>query len=282
MGERALAVGLGTLAQFLGFVLAMVLGPALVVGNPALASYGSGVELLLKVHCGFTLASAAFCIMFLADRGTAGEAAALAPPTPIRVLFRSPDFRLMLGIFAAGLGILNALSGMEDAVAAHVGAVTSDGMLGASLIGGGIVGAIALPALSDFLHKRRPFLILCMCGMIPGVAGVAGMAWAGKVGADPGTAYLLAKVASGVLGFFLLGGGSIGFQYAAEVTHPAPEATSQGLLLLAGQVTGIIFMVAMGRPALLGPVLVGFTTLAALCGASSYFLKESPLVGQRP
>jgi len=43
-----------------------------------------------------------------------------------------------------------------------------------------------------------------------------------------------------VLGFFLMAGAPICFQYSAEVSYPAPEATSQGLLLLAGQISGII------------------------------------------
>jgi hypothetical protein len=199
--------------------------------------------------------------------------------SPIREVLRSRDFRLVMVLFAAGLGILNALSGMEDAVAAHIGAADSDGLLGACLIGGGIVGALVLPALSDHYRRRRAFLIVSLTGMVPGVAG---MAWAGRLASDPATAYLMAKIAAGLLGFFLLGGGSIGFQYAAEITHPAPEATSQGLLLLAGQVTGILFMVMMSRPSLLGPVLIGFTVLAALSGAATWLLRESPLVRRMP
>ena len=46
-------------------------------------------------------------------------------------------------------------------------------------------------------------------------------------------------------GFFLLGAGPIGFQYGAEVTFPAPEGTSNGLLLFMGQISGIIFIVTM-------------------------------------
>jgi hypothetical protein len=37
----------------------------------------------------------------------------------------------------------------------------------------------------------------------------------------------------------------VGFQYGAEITYPAPEGTSNGLLLLMGQVAGIIFILGM-------------------------------------
>jgi Kef-type K+ transport system membrane component KefB len=47
------------------------------------------------------------------------------------------------------------------------------------------------------------------------------------------------------MGFFLLSAGPIGFQYAAEVTYPTPEGTSNGLALMMGQISGIIFIFAM-------------------------------------
>jgi MFS family permease len=280
MGERALAVGLATLAQFLGIAGAMIVGPMLVVGDAGSAAYGTGVANLLRFHGAFTVAAGLLCLALVREPHGAAEARELQPvsATPLRDVLRSRDFRLTLVLFAAGLGILNALSGMEDAVAAHIGAMDSDGMLGACLIGGGIVGALILPALSDHYQRRRPFLILGLCGMVPGVAG---MAWAGRLAPDPASAYLLAKIAAAWFGFFLIGGGSIGFQYAAEVTQPAPEATSQGLLLLAGQVTGILFMVLMSRQALLGPTMVLFSVLAALSGAATWLLKESPLARGR-
>ena len=48
-----------------------------------------------------------------------------------------------------------------------------------------------------------------------------------------------------IMGFFLLAAGPIGFQYGAQVAYPAPEGTTTGLLLLIGQVSGIIFILAM-------------------------------------
>ena len=48
-----------------------------------------------------------------------------------------------------------------------------------------------------------------------------------------------------ILGFFLLSAGPIGFQYGAEITYPAPEGTSNGLLLMMGQISGILFILGM-------------------------------------
>jgi membrane protein implicated in regulation of membrane protease activity len=47
------------------------------------------------------------------------------------------------------------------------------------------------------------------------------------------------------MGFFLLSAGPIGFQYGAEIAYPAPEGTSNGLLLMIGQISGIAFIIGM-------------------------------------
>jgi hypothetical protein len=47
-----------------------------------------------------------------------------------------------------------------------------------------------------------------------------------------------------VLGFFLVSALPIGFQYAAEVTRPTPEGTSNGLMQLFGQ-GSVVFVYVM-------------------------------------
>ncbi|MDP3176545.1 MAG: MFS transporter [Spirochaetaceae bacterium] len=279
--ERGLAVALASLAQFLGIVLAMVLGPIIVDGDPASTLYGSGTDRLLLIY-GVGTATAAVVAAIIVKDGPAGSTREArrgvgSPVEGLRLLLASRDFRLLLVLFAAGLGIFNALSSLVDAVAAHIGVVDSDGMIGTVMIAGGIVGALVLPILSDAAARRKPFLTLCMAGMIPGVAGLA---WARIIAPDPGSAYLVAKVASGILGFFVMAAGPIGFQYAAEIGRPAPESTSQGLLLLVGQATGIGFMALMGTPGLMGPTLAIFVGFAALCFAGTFLLKESTLLDE--
>ena len=52
------------------------------------------------------------------------------------------------------------------------------------------------------------------------------------------------------MGFFLISVAPIGMQYVAEVTYPAPEGTSNGLIQFAGQVSVIYvyIMEAMKSP----------------------------------
>jgi hypothetical protein len=83
-----------------------------------------------------------------------------------------------------------------------------------------------------------------------------------------------------VLGFFLLAAGPIGYQYAAEITYPAPEGTSNGLLILMGQISGIIFI--LGMDSLKSPAtgsmtasMIGLVVLMVVGLAISTRLKES-------
>jgi hypothetical protein len=86
-------------------------------------------------------------------------------------------------------------------------------------------------------------------------------------------------------GFFLLSTGPIGFQYGAEITYPVSEGTSNGFLLLMGQVSGIAIIFGMDsfkssvtgsmtRPLI---VLIIFMFLSILCATR---LRESSLLSR--
>ena len=102
------------------------------------------------------------------------------------------------------------------------------------MIVGGIIGAVVIPLLSDHYRKRTPYLILAVIG-----------ATLGLIGLTFGTSYWFLLLSAFLFGFFLLSAGPVGFQYGAEVTHPAPEGTSNGLLLLMGQISGIVFILGL-------------------------------------
>ena len=92
--------------------------------------------------------------------------------------------------------------------------------------------------------------------------------------------YLLALFSSFVLGFFVMSAGPIGFQYAAEVTFPTPESSSQGILLLSGQITGIIFtqLMSIQQNAYLGTMMIIYFALSIVAFVTVLFLHESPMI----
>ena len=123
---------------------------------------------------------------------------------------------------------------IEDILRPHGFSSVQAGISGGVMIAGGIVGALIIPTLSDRFHRRVPFIMVALVG-----------AAAGLIGITYAHSYWFLLTCSAILGFFLLSSGPIGFQYGAEITYPTPEGTSNGLLLMMGQVSGIIFIIAM-------------------------------------
>jgi hypothetical protein len=93
-----------------------------------------------------------------------------------------------------------------------------------------------------------------------------------------GQSYAGMLASAAVVGCFLLGAsGPIGFQYAAEVSHPAPESMSQGIVLLAGQVSGALFVVGMNGAGT-RPFMIAFVVLGLVSVVLSLQLRESKIL----
>ena len=264
--ERATASGLGSLAMYLGIFLGLALTPYLVLHM--------GIVSMLMVYGVATVAAALIFFFFSRERPA-------TPPCPpgmearslvfdgFKQIFRRRDFILLLIIFFIGLGAFNAVTTwIEDIVRPNGFTSTQAGMIGGLMIVGGIVGALVIPMISDHLRKRIPFILIALVGATLGLAGIT-----------YATTYWLLMTASFVMGFFLLSAGPIGFQYGAEITYPIPEGTSNGLLILMGQISGIAFIFAMDsfRSPVNGSMAASLLVLIGLMAVGlvlAFFLKE--------
>ena len=269
-GERATASGLGTLALYLGPLAAMLLSPHLFLR--------SGMKGMLLIY-GAAMAAAAVLFLVVAREH---------PPTPagsdervlmfdgLKMMLRRRDFLLLLVIFFIGLGLFNSVSTwVEDIIRPRGFTISQAGGLGALTLAGGIAGAVVIAMISDKARRRKPFIVLALAGLLPGLFG---MTYA--------TAVWLLYVSGFAFGFFLLSAGPIAFQYAAEITHPAPEGTSNSLLILMGQVSGVAFILGMDAlkdPAtgsMTRPLLLQAALIVVAIGLAAV-LRESPVAGKR-
>ena len=267
--ERATQAGLSVLAQFVGIIIAMVLTP------PLFKMYG--MEKMLMIYGFVTLAGAVIFILFNKEH----------PPTPpcppghderiavfagLKHILKQKDMIYLIIVFFIALGIFNAITTwIEQIVSPRGFTITEAGFAGALMMIGGIIGASILPVFSDKLRKRKLFMVIGAIGAIPGIVG---MTFAGS--------YWLLLAACFVFGFFLLSAAPICYQYGAEICYPAPEATSEGLLLLAGQISGIIFIFGMdiltAASASKTPAMLVFIALMIVNVFLIMKLKESKLV----
>ena len=270
--ERATATGLGTLAMYVGIMAGMVLTPLLVL-RADIAS------MLIVYGIAAVLAGVLF-FLFSRER----------PPTPanppgqeerslvfdgLKLMLRMRNFIILMAIFFFGLGVFNSVTTwIEDILRPRGFSILQAGVVGGLMVFGGILGAVIMPLLSDHYRRRVPFIVLAL---IATTLGLVGITFAVN--------YPLLLLSAFGMGFFLLSAGPIGFQYGAEITYPAPEGTSNGLLLLMGQISGILFI--LGMDSLKDPasgsmttsllLLVGLLVVAVLLSTR---LKESTLLSQ--
>ncbi len=269
LGERAIAVGIATLAQFVGIIIVMIFTPLMILSD---ANGVSDISGMLMTY-GIISAASAFILLFFLrenppsppERGTSGQR--LSVSKSFGHILSQPDMKYLFPLFFIGLGVFNAISTCIDQICQIKGlTVEQTGIIGGMMLVAGIIGALILPQFSDRYQRRKMFIILAMAGMTPGLAGLALF-----------NDYALLLISSFTLGFFLLGAGApVGFQYCAEITYPAPESISQGLLLFAGQVSGILFILFMNIAGTANAMLV-FLVLALINIGLSICLKESQI-----
>jgi MFS family permease len=235
--ERATAVGLVTLANLLGTALGMLLTPIFTERLP--------IPTVQLIYGGVaSLAAVLFIILSREHPAT--------PPCPpgmevrslmldgLKQIVKSVPFWLFVIVYFVGLGLFNGISTWVENIIRPRGFSPLDaGTLGASMIVGGILGAVIIPLLSDKQHKRQRFMLLGVLLAIPGLLGVTFA-----------TSLWLILLSAFWMGFFLISVAPVGMQYVAEVTYPAPEGTSNGLIQFAGQLSVIYvyIMEAMKSP----------------------------------
>ena len=229
--ERATAVGIITLGNLIGTALGMVLTPILLEST--------SIATIQLIYGGIAAFSAVIFLIFARE----------TPPTPpcppgmeVRALmldglkhaFTVKPLWFSLLVSFIGLGIFNGITTWIENIIRPRGFTPTDaGTLGALMIVGGVIGAVVIPAFSDKQRKRQLFLYIAFIGAIPGLIGLTFA-----------TTSTLLFGSAFVMGFFLVSAMPIAMQYAAEVTQPTPEGTSNGLIQLFGQ-GAVVFVYIM-------------------------------------
>ncbi len=265
--ERATAVGIASMSQFLGMVVAMIATPFLLVKGE-----GSGYQLdnMLLIYGVISAVSAILLLLFMRERpatppciGEAEERFTIFKG--IKNVFQTRDMVIVLVVVFFALGIFNAITTCIDQISQFKGLnVEQTGMLGGVMLIAGLLGAVIIPILSDKLLKRRIFLLIGMIGMCPGL-----------IGFTFASGYVPSLVYSAIMGFFMLGCAPVLYQYAAEICIPSPESTVQGLILLVGQVSGILFVYGMNELSVIG-FMQFFLVLSVINIIMFSIIKESP------
>lgn len=227
--ERSTAAGILTMAQYIGFAVPMVLAPTI--------AENSGIPNTFMVFAIIAIVSALIAIVFTREKPLVPPPGPIAPKedmslTSIKKLFSKKAFMLPLFICFISMGVFNALLTLIEAIMVPRGISSAQaGIVGAIFVVAGIIGAVVLPIISDSLHVRIPFFIGVISLLVPLYLGLTFV-----------ESFTLLLIIAGVAGFAIMGVAPILFQYGTEVAYPIQEGTSLGVILMMGQISGVLFI----------------------------------------
>jgi MFS family permease len=235
--EEALASGLLTMSMFIGFAIVMFATPFILAIYRETGAIRQGIDVILLAYGIPSLVGMILFLILVKERPK-------NPPNPLALekkvtmtiglksLFRNRDFLLLLMLFFIGLGAFNGILTEIDSIFKNrpldIDSTLAPGIVGGLMVVGGMCGAVILSALSDKFHKRKIFLVLAVLMAIPLTLVI-----------QFASSIILLGISGFIFGFFLVPALPVGLTYAVEKTHPVPEATSNGMLMLSGQISGI-------------------------------------------
>ena len=230
--EQGLATGLGTIGLFLGMMLALVLTPFLYL------TFGitNMLIILAFISCAGTFL---FLIFAREDKVIDGNEASTAfTIKDIWTLSKKRDFIILEYCFFVCVGgftaILTWLEVMLNSL--HGIGIDQAGIVGGLIILGGVIGSIAIPAVSDKFKKIKVFILVDLA------IGTIAFYFIG-IFQD----FLLLAVICFILGFFLMSALPLVLQLSNRIAGFGMEGRASSLLWFFSQV-GSILLIALIEP----------------------------------
>lgn len=231
--EEATAVGLGSLALFIGMMMALGMTPLLVES--------SGFVSMLWIYAVIGIAGMLGFLILVKPKPLTPSR---APETDISDaawggvghIMKNRNF-IMLGFVAlVGIGAFNGLATWLEKMLneLHGIAMTDAGNVSTALVMAGLIGCFVIPLISDKIGRRKPFLILA--SLLGAICMIVFIFIRGYV----------SNIINGVvLGFFLISALPIMLTMSAEITGPKYAGVSVGYLQLMGNIAAVVLVASM-------------------------------------
>jgi FLVCR family MFS transporter 7 len=227
--ERSTAAGILTMAQYVGFAVPMLLTPML--------AENKGIPHVLNTFAIIAVIAAVICILFTREKPK------VTPPGPVaqredlslitvRKLIQNKAYLKVLAICFISIGIFNTILTLLETILVPHGITSAEaGVIGAVFVIAGVIGAVIIPLLSDKTGVRIPFLLGSILVLIPVYLGFTFV-----------NVFILLVIMAAIAGFTTMGVAPILFQHGSEVAYPIQEGASLGIILLMGQISGVLFV----------------------------------------
>uniref|UniRef100_A0A183G1H9 MFS domain-containing protein n=1 Tax=Heligmosomoides polygyrus TaxID=6339 RepID=A0A183G1H9_HELPZ len=164
----------------------------------------------------------------------------------VKLCFRSKTYWILAVCLGGGVGLFNALyNNLQPALCVMGYSLSFSGGMGTLLIMSGLVGA-AISGL--YVDKTGKFEQTMKFSFL--LAGVAACSLAVSINYEGQEGWVVASIfLFGAFGFAIY---PIGLEMGVEATFPVAEATSTGLIIMIGQIQGVIYVILtnvfVGKP----------------------------------
>lgn len=264
--QSAAATGLGTMGMFAGMAAGMAATAPLVEALGYRGAMAAFAALAALVCAGW--------LLFARENPQAGAAPApTAQPSQMLPLLKDRSLLLLFALAFLGLGFFNGLTTWLEPILAPNGFDAAEaGAVGGLLIGGGILGAVVVPALSDRAGRRKPFLV-----------GSVVLSLAALVATCTARSELAVMASAAALGFCFLPAFALLLEMCARVAGDRAAGSATGLLMLFGNAGGVVVIVSMqlvkGDAPTFERAVALLYALVALAGLGAL---AAPETGRRP
>ena len=241
--ERANGIAVGSAGNFVGMLLALLLGPTL-------GAHGQ-LQRLLIVEAAMAVAPALWLALALRRPAHRSEEHAAIRGNVARALWGMPAMRTLCGLVFVGFGIFVAIATWLQTLLAPAGvSETTAGVLLVGMVVAGIIGCAVLSPLVERRHATKGFM---RTAVLVGCAGCVLLALSSWIGAQA-----IALVAMGVV---LLPALPV-ILTATERLAGAGAGTAGAIIWMAGNLGGLV--VALLVQALVHHPLAAFLAMAAV------------------
>ncbi|MET3194889.1 MFS transporter [Gottfriedia sp. OAE603] len=263
--QQATATGVGTVGMFIGMAFALATTPYLV------NHFGFQQSLIIMAF--LTIISTLFFFFVGSPNQTPVQETDIIPSFRNQfTLFKNKQFILLNIISFLGLGVFNGLTSWIEQILKPYGVSSEQaGLVGGSLIIGGIIGSIIIPILSDLVGKRKPFILctiifpllltypICTRGHLP-----------------------ILLILGSMLGFFFLPAFPLLLSVTEELVGERQSGAATSLLLMAGNLGAVIVIAAMqivkGDHSTWIHSVYFVLILLFICCVLTIYLKEKPII----
>ncbi|GAB0089507.1 feline leukemia virus subgroup C receptor-related protein 2 [Sergentomyia squamirostris] len=250
--EASKVCGLGVFSTQLGTALGFLMAPLIVQESNNMEVIHEHLEIMYLADAAMSTGVTIFTM-------TVFQAKPEKPPSHIQALQRSVratnkgywksilnlannnDFILLVIVYGMNVGVFNSMLTLLNQIILNYfpGREIDAGIIGAAMIATSLVGSLVFGFVMDTWHEYSKTAV-----WVYGISAVTVVLFCLSL---ESRSMKLLYVAAVLMGFFMSGLQTIGYELAAEVTFPEPDGPVAGLMTISTHFFGVLFTIGISR-----------------------------------